>query len=278
MQIVSVVRNFEMFERLVKNNPYNKGADCVCFDNNQENLYISVRYNQFLNNYDYGQENWLVFCHEDWEIKENWQDKIAALHKDRIYGVVGVTSFRWWNRVYQKMVGKIEESQKDGSQRIMRGEPIVAEQEVETFDCQCLIVHSSLIKKHNLRFDEKLMFDLYAEEFSINARENFGIGSYVVPVKCQHYSSGDLQQRFFDSMEYIKNKYKHAKYIYGNVVYPKLLIYNQDKYKKLEAVLYKESRLSFWFSKKITKKGYLTIKICKIPVWHQKIKSKCGKL
>lgn len=52
MKIISVVRDFEMYDRLVRNNPFNKGADFSCFDNRQENLGIAARYNQFLNGYD----------------------------------------------------------------------------------------------------------------------------------------------------------------------------------------------------------------------------------
>lgn len=30
MKIISVVRDFEMYDRLVRNNPFNKGADFSC--------------------------------------------------------------------------------------------------------------------------------------------------------------------------------------------------------------------------------------------------------
>ena len=42
---------------------------------------------------------------------------------------------------------------------------------VQTFDCQCLIIHSSLINRYKLRFDENLTFDLYVEDFCANANE-----------------------------------------------------------------------------------------------------------
>lgn len=81
MKIISVVRDFEMYDRLVRNNPFNKGADFSCFDNRQENLGIPARYNQFLNGYDFADEDWLVFCHEDWEVRESWQPLLERLDK-----------------------------------------------------------------------------------------------------------------------------------------------------------------------------------------------------
>lgn len=145
MKIISVVRDFEMYDRLVRNNPFNKGADFSCFDNRQENLGIPARYNQFLNGYDFADEDWLVFCHEDWEVRESWQPLLERLDKNRLYGVAGIRSFRFGRSVYEQFAGCIRESQKDGSEQIVRGEPIFSPQEVDTFDCQCLIVHSCLI-------------------------------------------------------------------------------------------------------------------------------------
>ena len=99
MKIISVVRDFEMYDRLVRNNPFNKGADFSCFDNRQENLGIAARYNQFLNGYDFADEDWLIFCHEDWEVREAWQPLLERLDKNRLYGVAGIRSFRFGFRI-----------------------------------------------------------------------------------------------------------------------------------------------------------------------------------
>ena len=53
---------------------------------------------------------------------------------------------------------------------------------VDTVDCQCLIVHSDLIKKYHLRFDEHLQFHFYAEEFCIMASEKYNIPSYALSI------------------------------------------------------------------------------------------------
>lgn len=273
MKIISVVRNFEMYERLVKNNPFNQKAEFFCFDNRQENVGISARYNQFLNAYDFSEDDWFVFCHEDWEVKESLNDALEKLDKTRIYGVLGIRSFRLGQTVYEHLVGYIEESQKDGSELMTRGELISCPRKVDTFDCQCLIVHSSLVKKFNLRFDENLTFDLYGEDFSIAAKEKYGIKSYVIPLACQHYSRGTITQRFVDGIKYLNQKYASTRRIYANVVNPSLLVYDSRRYGVLKDIPYHKSVLNSFYSRKVTRSGKVQIKICKIPVASFKIKT-----
>ena len=70
MQVISVVRDFDTYNRLVKGNPfYSARTNFVAFDNRVENQGISKRYNSFLDNYDYSKSDWFLFCHEDWELK-----------------------------------------------------------------------------------------------------------------------------------------------------------------------------------------------------------------
>lgn len=81
---------------------------------------------------------------------------------------------------------------------------------VSTVDCCCIIVHSSLIFEHNLRFDENLKWHMYAEDFCINARRNYGILTKVVQLDCFHTSTGNLDNLgddFYNSADYIKKKY-----------------------------------------------------------------------
>jgi hypothetical protein len=51
--VISLVRDFKMYDKLIQTNPNTKGADFISFDNRPENKPISVRYNEFLNSYDY---------------------------------------------------------------------------------------------------------------------------------------------------------------------------------------------------------------------------------
>ena len=63
---VTVVRDKAMYDRLVKGNPNNAGAEFVAFDNLAENLPVTRRYNSFLEGWDYSRPAWFVFLHEDY--------------------------------------------------------------------------------------------------------------------------------------------------------------------------------------------------------------------
>lgn len=89
MQVISVVRDFEMYHRLVKENPNWGDAVFSAFDNRTENKTIPVRYNAFLESYDYSHPDWFVFCHEDWELKEDLSRLLSTLNKDALYGPIG---------------------------------------------------------------------------------------------------------------------------------------------------------------------------------------------
>ena len=51
---------------------------------------------------------------------------------------------------------------------------------------------------------------MYAEDFCINARRNYGILTKVVQLDCFHTSTGNLDnldENFYNSADYIKKKY-----------------------------------------------------------------------
>ena len=77
---------------------------------------------------------------------------------------------------------------------------------MDTFDCQCLIVHSSLVERFSLRFDENFTFDLYVEDFCISAFENHGVISRILPMDCRHWSYGSVSDRFMRLKEYLSSK------------------------------------------------------------------------
>ena len=91
MKVISVVRDFGMYDRLVRNNPfYPKGTDFVAFDNNKENKTIPERYNSFLDKYNYANDDWFIFCHEDWEVQEDLRKKLKNLDVNYLYGPIGM--------------------------------------------------------------------------------------------------------------------------------------------------------------------------------------------
>ena len=68
---ISVVRDFDLYNRVIANNPNLGDAQKIAFDNREENRPIPARYNEFLDGYDYSKPAWFVFCHEDFEPLES---------------------------------------------------------------------------------------------------------------------------------------------------------------------------------------------------------------
>lgn len=263
MVYISVVRDFAMYDRLVRNNPSNAGAEFVAFDNNVENKTIPVRYNSFLNSYDYSKEAWFVFCHEDFQFLEPVAPKLESLDKGAIYGVFGA-------KLRVPGVGLQIDSNKDGSGMSFRGLPVSGPTTVDTIDCACLIVHSSLIAKFGLRFDENLTYDLYTEDFGIAAKEEFGIDTKVLPIRTHHYSYGNVVQRFHDQLRYLNDKYADASKVY--VTTTCYAIGRSSELPAVTALITSKRRipLKWLFYKKISHKGKLTVKILGIPVCSRK--------
>jgi len=265
--IVSVVRGFEMYQRLVRDNRFNSGAQFCPIDNQERNEAVPVCYNRFLDQYDYSSEAWFVFCHEDWEIQEAWQERFSELDKESLYGPVGV-------RVVGRkriVLGQIKNSMKDGSDCRLVGNAFRTGGVTGTFDCQCVIVHSSLIQRTGLRFDPRLEFDFYVEEFCMQAREKFGVLSRVFALRCQHYSFGSVQPRFHKAVDYVRQKYPKLKQCYSTTA-TKVLIGPVNLFdilfveKELRHLIF----LRYIYYSKLTRSNHRLVKIFKIPVCYQK--------
>lgn len=140
---------------------------------------------------------------------------IADRSSDResLWGPVGASTKVRFGLYHQwQFVGSMEECKKDGSNPHTVGNPVPCGTLVETFDCQCLIVHSALVQKHHLRFDENLTFDLYAEDFCIAAHEKADIPSRILPLVARHWSGGSVQPRYYTQEAYLNQKYPNACY------------------------------------------------------------------
>ena len=215
VSVASVVRDVAMYERCVLHNPRLAGCDLVMLDNRVENLTVTRRYNDFLDSVE--DDRWIVFCHEDWEIKEDLIPVLEKLDKNRLYGPIGVFIEEKKNVDVLVMKGCVEQSPKNGGKTIViKGkEP---DGRVDTFDCQCLIMHSSLARTHSLKFDENLRFDMYVEDFCVGAYEKAGIESHAIRISCHHHSEGKLSQSFADSVEYVRKKYSVSRKRYATIV------------------------------------------------------------
>ena len=219
MEIITVVRDFEIFNRLIQGNIYCKKANFNIFDNRIENRPISVCYNDFLANYNYSKSSWLIFCHEDFEFQENLTPILKSLNKNVLHSVIGGKRCGFLGFGMQVIFGNMTETNRNGSGRCWSpGKKIFKPKEVEAFDCCCLIVHSSLVQKYNLRFDENLLFDLYVEDFCAQAKVKYKLKSFVHPIICNHHSGSRATERLYRHLPYLEKKYPNN-YFVGTITY-----------------------------------------------------------
>lgn len=208
--LVTVVRDFAMYARCIGENPSLEGTERIAIDNRQMNEGIPKCYNRFLESFDFSSPRWLVFCHEDFAVCEKLPPLLGELPTDSCYGPIGARRIRWlfYPLCRWQMAGQIEERNKNGDGSRRAGMPVEKGTVVDTFDCQCLIVHSTSLYTAGLRFDENLRFDLYVEDFCIQASQK-GVLSRILPMACCHYSIHDsLPPSYTEAITYLNRKYK----------------------------------------------------------------------
>ena len=213
--IISVVRDFEMYAKCVSGNSHNANAVLQSYDNKDMRESVPVVYNRFLESYDYSYPAWFVFCHEDFEFLESVAEKLNSVDRQSIYGPIGGRLCPKWQWLLGglwpgELKGAIIESAKDGSGLKFVGDGSPTGTIIDTVDCQCVIVHSDLVRDGRLRFDEALSFDLYAEDFCLNAAVRMNVVTRVLNLKCHHHSQGTLLPRFFDQKEHLDAKYPNS--------------------------------------------------------------------
>lgn len=222
--LVSVVRDEAMYRRCIAANPFCADCELLKIDNRAQNETIPVLYNRVLDGLVCSVPRWIFFAHEDFELLEPvdvWT--VADLDVTRLYGVIGgrlVPRKRWllggvWGGAFY---GQVLQSEKNGTDLKSVGNPTPLDTVVETVDCQFLAVHSSLVSRHRLRFDERLSFDLYAEDFCLNALLSYGSETAIWPIRAWHHSPGNVQPRFFRQKVYLDAKYPRAE-AFGAVGY-----------------------------------------------------------
>lgn len=218
-----------MYRRCVSGNPFLEGCRIVTIDNRAENLPVTARYNSYLDSLD--EDEWTVFCHEDWEVLEPLKPLVEKLDPAYIYGPIGVFVEERRGSDVIVMRGSVIQSTKNGRKQItICGKD--PEGRVDSFDCQCMIVHSSLVRKYGLRFDPQLGFDMYVEDFCVSAYEKAGIESRAVRILCHHHSAGSISASFLGSLEYVRRKWAVSKKRYATIV-GHLNTFGGDSHKKV---------------------------------------------
>lgn len=208
--IVTVVRDYTLYNKYIRTNKTHGDVTFVALDNTHENLPIPVRYNDFLDDYNYSNDAWLVFCHEDFEFLENLNIVLKNLNKNALYGPIGHIRVGAFGFGVQRVRGEVKITKKgeDVLKSWKIGQYLRKPARVETFDCCCLMVHSSLVKKFMLRFDERLEFDMYVEDFCAAANDYFKIPSYAVQMNVCHHSDAVATERLWRHLPYLTEKYK----------------------------------------------------------------------
>lgn len=221
IQIVTVVNNFDLYNQVIRKNSFVNSNSLHAFDNTVNNIGIAKRYNDFIKQ-DMHEESWIIFCHQDFEFKEDISHKLEALGKEFIYGPIGVgpvkqlvfiislgrygfERFRigFYDRC--KKFGRI--LQKTPQKTVWMGKYINKPVIVETLDSCCIIVHSTLVRKHNLLFDEQLDWHLYGEDFSLNAQRSYDVRTKAAQLDCVHHSGGNVDHVFYEHLTYLRKKY-----------------------------------------------------------------------
>ncbi|MEO7108061.1 MAG: hypothetical protein ABIZ09_16925 [Rhodoferax sp.] len=202
LKIITVVIDPGMYERFFMTNPVVNGSDLESIDNRQHNRGLPIIYNELIARY-LDANCWLLFVHEDFEIKGGLS-VIDTLDSRCIYGTFGLN----FENNSPVPYGRHTCSNKDGTRAVEVGQVVVDPVAVQTLDCQSVLVHTTLLRDNpGLRFDEQLTFDLYAEDFCINAKYKLGITSKVFPLTFQHYSHGSITDRYHSGIRYLSHKY-----------------------------------------------------------------------
>ncbi|GHZ20422.1 putative glycosyltransferase protein [Vibrio cholerae] len=204
-KIHCVVNDFYTFESTVESSRFMIQYDVSYSDNTSENIGIPKRYNDFIEK-NINSDCWLVLCHQDFTFLENMDDKFEKMDKNVLYGPIGATRLKG-KRI---ILGQI--NQGDRGRIFKHGAKIVHERVVDTVDCMCIIVHSSLLKRTGLRFDEKLDFHHYTEEFCLSGFLNHNLETKAIQMECLHTSYGSLSSSYYKAVRYVKNKYSGYEY------------------------------------------------------------------
>lgn len=222
-KVICVYNKPEIFEKVIKTNENLQDFEIISFDNTQINTPITKHYNNFIkeqildspDNNDF----WCLFIHQDFGLIENITPKLEEFKPEAIYGAVGVKLFRGvffgkksqnshlgFKKYLAVEYGRILQGNDDFNFTYY-GREVNAPVKVDAVDCCCIILHSSLIKKYNLQFDENLSFHMYAEELCYRAQKEFDIPIVVAQLNCFHMGKGSYNEEFQKSTQYVKNKF-----------------------------------------------------------------------
>lgn len=219
-KVICVYNNQKLYDTLVKANKNLESCEIIGYNNTKTNTAITKLYNNFIDKYvDESQKDfWCFFIHQDFGFMEDINLIIQRLDPNFVFGTIGIKfndEFSFKRDESSSPENKIPISSTVG--QILQGDnglnfhsygvKLEEPQIANAIDCCCIILHSSLIKKYNLHFDENLKFHMYAEDICYKAKSEYGIETKVVPTKCFHIGQGSLNKDFQEAAQYLKDKY-----------------------------------------------------------------------
>jgi glycosyltransferase involved in cell wall biosynthesis len=203
--IVCVSNNELMYSRVILSSAFMTEHAIIKYENTpDENSPIPIRYNQAIQSLlESGYSGWIFFVHNDFSVMQSLDSVVKDLDHFSLYGPIGAVLANG----EKVLVGEILQAHQE--RLIYHGTKIESPVVVDTVDCQCLFLHTDLLRKFNLQFDENatLSFHQYVEDFCLNASMTYGVRTYAVPLVCKHLSWGKLNKGFYLAIDYINSKY-----------------------------------------------------------------------
>ena len=221
--IVTVVKDFDLYEESIKTNKFMKECTLVTYDNSQEDISISQRYNDFLENHlhNISPRDWIIFCNQGFSFMEDFQNVLEKLEPNNIYGVMGVKNKRKFSWRHFKFISENQKVggvciDKDHTHRRTRSEQKL--RQVDNLDSCCMIVNAELLQDFHLTFNEKLPFFFYVEEFCLAALYKYKIKSYVLPLDAYFLGPEEFPPEYYESKDYLKAEYHLSNFAGYNTV------------------------------------------------------------
>jgi hypothetical protein len=170
---VIAYNDLRTFERCFASSPFVQQKETIAFDNVKNEGLPSI-FNRIAKKRS-TEDVWLIFCHQDFILKEDLSKILPQLDTDTIYGPIGVRSGD--TKVYGQII------QTDNSRS---GSRLAKPTLVHTLDEMCLIVNASAFRE-GLTFDERFNFHFYGADICMNAYVS-GFDVCALQLNCQHKS------------------------------------------------------------------------------------------
>jgi len=222
--IVTVVKDFDLYEESIKNNEFMKDCDLVAYDNSSEDISITQRYNDFLENHlkNISPTDWIIFCNQGFSFLEDFKELVKSLEPNAIYGVMGAQNrrkfswrrFRFLDEIV-KVGGVVMDKDYVPQKRSGKDRKL---KQVENIDSCCMIVNAELLQDFHLNFNEKLPYFFFVEEFCLAALYKYKIKSKVLPLDAFFLGPQEFPPEYYDSKDYLKEEYHLSNFASYNTV------------------------------------------------------------